>query len=151
MCGVKIGESPDYRNKSMIPIACANVLPCHLHPTQEKSPEEKLLDTNYNALLRNRELMNHSMPLITPTQESTTWEEVAPLVERMKAKYPPECNIEGLEPALTQDICEIVSQAKRQEGERILEEASKKSCFVTDFDADGIALSDLTNIINNHD
>jgi hypothetical protein len=33
-----------------------------------------------------------------------------PLVEKMKAKYPKDCNIEGLEPALTNDITEIVLQ-----------------------------------------
>lgn len=33
---------------------------------------------------------------------------VEPLVEKMKAKYPPELNMEGLEPALSSDIAEIV-------------------------------------------
>lgn len=35
---------------------------------------------------------------------------VKPLVEKMKANYPEEINLEGLEPALTNDIAEIVLQ-----------------------------------------
>ncbi len=37
------------------------------------------------------------------------YEMVAPLVDKMRAKYPPELNIDGFEPALTSDIAEIVS------------------------------------------
>lgn len=33
---------------------------------------------------------------------------IKPLVEKMKAKYPSELNMDGLEPALTNDIAEIV-------------------------------------------
>lgn len=33
---------------------------------------------------------------------------IKPLVAKMRAKYPKECNIDGLEPALTNDIAEIV-------------------------------------------
>ena len=33
---------------------------------------------------------------------------VKPLVKKMRAKYPKELNLEGLEPALTNDIAEIV-------------------------------------------
>lgn len=36
------------------------------------------------------------------------YEKVKPLVEKMKAKYPEELNLEGLEPALINDIAEIV-------------------------------------------
>lgn len=46
--------------------------------------------------------------LIPEKPKEDTWNAISPLVEKMKAKYPPECNIEGLEPALTQDIIEIV-------------------------------------------
>lgn len=58
---------------------------------------------------------------------SLTWQEkdreewyikVKPFVEKMKEKYPFVCNIEGLEPALTSDISEIVFsfvQAAREE------------------------------------
>lgn len=42
------------------------------------------------------------------TTSPSSWEGVKELVEKMKAKYPPACNIESLEPALTQDITEIV-------------------------------------------
>src|SRR3990167_3729290 len=50
---------------------------------------------------------------------------VKPRVEIMKARYPKGCNIEGLEPALTSDIAEIVLQevekAAVEERLRILE------------------------------
>ncbi len=36
------------------------------------------------------------------------YDKVRPFVEKMKARYPAGCNIEGLEPALSTDITEIV-------------------------------------------
>ena len=38
------------------------------------------------------------------------FETIRPDVDRMKSKYPKELNIEGLEPALTNDIAEIVQK-----------------------------------------
>ena len=49
-----------------------------------------------------------------------------PLVEKMKAKYPKDCNIEGLEPALTNDIAEIVLQAVAEYKAELDEELVKE-------------------------
>ena len=53
----------------------------------------------------------------TPNPEEWTQLEqmylvVKPLVEKMKAKYPTDLNIDGLEPALTSDIAEIALQIR---------------------------------------
>jgi hypothetical protein len=56
---------------------------------------------------------------------------VKPLVEKMKAKYPAELNMEGLEPALTSDTAEIaleVCLADRKERDRELAEKVKEMC-----------------------
>jgi len=60
---------------------------------------------------------------------------VSPLVDEMRAKYPPEFNIEGLEPALTDDIAEIVRILLKSQVEEILEllENSCKGCEEIDF------------------
>lgn len=47
---------------------------------------------------------------------------IEPLVEEMKAKYPKECNIEGLEPALRNDIAEIALIIESQTRNSVLEE-----------------------------
>lgn len=44
---------------------------------------------------------------------------VSPLVERMKAKYPPELNMDGLDPALTSDIADIVLEILSHKAEEI--------------------------------
>ncbi len=120
---------------------------------EEKSPTQESPDER-----QYREDVEAGVDMSTPAQESqiiALWDKVAPLVEKMKAKYPPECNIEGLEPALTHDICEIVAEAKREDRERILEEMKKQYApplYTNDgrrgYDS---CLSDLTNIINNHE
>ena len=53
-----------------------------------------------------------------------------PLVEKMKAKYPKDCNIEGLEPALTNDIAEIVLQAVAEYKAEFVEKikGAKRNC-----------------------
>lgn len=50
-----------------------------------------------------------SCPCHTQNNWEELYEKVTPLVEKMKAKYPTEINIEGLEPALSTDITEIVA------------------------------------------
>ena len=64
----------------------------------------------------------------TNTQED--WEKLYPivalLVEKMREKYPPELNMEGLEPALTQDILEIVCTLLAKERAKILEEIERR-------------------------
>ena len=45
---------------------------------------------------------------VNEQETEAIWRIVAPLVDKMRAKYPKELNIDGFEPALTQDICEIV-------------------------------------------
>ena len=49
-----------------------------------------------------------------------TYERIKPLVEKMKKKYPPEYNIERLEPALTHDIAEIVLHCEQSVREELL-------------------------------
>lgn len=44
---------------------------------------------------------------------------IKPLVERMKAKYPIELNLEGLEPALTSDITEIVLEVCKEKQDEV--------------------------------
>ena len=60
------------------------------------------------------------------------WPEVQPLVEKMKAKYPEGCNIEGLEPALTNDVCEIYLLAYnkgKEEGKAYKGDYGRKMCL----------------------
>lgn len=67
----------------------------------------------------------------TPKKE---WERlypiVEPLVEKMRAKYPPELNIDGFEPALTQDIVEIVDTVITSRDEALIAglEKLKEGC-----------------------
>ena len=51
--------------------------------------------------------------MTTPIEEM--YRRIEPLVEKMKAKYPPELNMEGLEPALTNDIAEVVLEVLEED------------------------------------
>jgi hypothetical protein len=42
------------------------------------------------------------------------YEKLEPKIEEIKSRYPKECNIEGLEPALSTDITEIVLWAVKE-------------------------------------
>ena len=83
-----------------------------------------------------------------------TYKRIKPLVERMKAKYPKELNIEGLEPALTNDIAEIVLKQRKdlqREVKKELEEMKYLKANDKQSDNDGktiynYALSGVENL-----
>ena len=54
------------------------------------------------------------------------YEFITPLVDKMKAKYPSNINIEGLEPALTNDIAEIILDVLSSQESKIREEIAGK-------------------------
>lgn len=47
-------------------------------------------------------------PTFNEEQQEKMFKKIAPLVDNMRAKYPPELNIDGFEPTLTADITDIV-------------------------------------------
>ena len=53
------------------------------------------------------------------------YEEIKPLVEKMKAKYPLEVNIEGFEPALTNDIAIIVLEVLTKRDKELVRDIKK--------------------------
>lgn len=54
------------------------------------------------------------MNLNTHKEREKWYERVKSLVEEMRARYPEECGIEALEPALTDDIAEIAMKIHEQ-------------------------------------
>ena len=57
------------------------------------------------------------------TKVPETFERIEPLVEAMMAKFPPEMNIQGFDPALTEGIAEIVAQENEQVQKESIERA----------------------------
>lgn len=84
---------------------------CHgtgYQPSHQPTPEER--DKEVARIIGDIE-EERTIRNTLPTPESDIekmYMKIKPLVKRMKAKYPKESNIEGLEPALTSDIAEIV-------------------------------------------
>lgn len=68
------------------------------------------------------------------------FERVESLVDKMRAKYPPELNIEGFEPALTTNIAEIAlvieKECVQQREREVLEDARITKAFAVMFDCD---------------
>ncbi len=59
---------------------------------------------------------------------------VSPLVEIMKSHYQKEINIEGLEPALTADIIEIVQIENKRVVEEVIEKVKKINTVIGAYD-----------------
>jgi hypothetical protein len=54
------------------------------------------------------------MPNTHKREMERMYKQVAPLVDKMRAKYDPSLNIDGFEPALTNDIAEIALEVEKE-------------------------------------
>lgn len=103
---------------------------CHFKDIEEKVPTDAILMCSCGEIRPDRgyhKCAKHSK------QDEESWEinemylRIKPLVEKMRAKYPKELNMEGLEPALTNDIAEIVIEFTKPLLSQVREEAYKKA------------------------
>ncbi len=147
---------------------------------EEKSPAQESLDERQYqdveadvdmSIRQYREDVEAGVDMSTPAQESTTWEEIEKkLKDSVWANICPKCKGGGADGANTCNKCggsglvewrlepfkEILAQAKHQERERIMTEIENYVDRLPDLEetrkgAKIVFLSDLTDIINNHE